>query len=753
MSQIVRYVVLSIAFLILLALGGGYGWLTSSLPKVDGAVAVPGISGKIVIRRTADGVPTIVAENWNDAWAGLGYVHAQDRLWQMESMRRFALGRLSEAIGEQTVGLDMAQRRLDLGRLTEVQYPQLAQDTRLALRAYAQGVNAYLQTREGALPLEFLLLHVTPGEWHPADGLLWGRLMAYQLSGYWRDDAGRAAVVAKIGLDKAREIWPGIAAPDPQVAALTSLPGPTHLTPMGASNAWAVAGSKTGGGALLAGDPHLGFAIPGVWYLARLQVGDETVEGATAPGSPFVIIGRNRHVAWSFTSNEADLQDLVQVSADDVTEQLIDDIDVKGGRDRKLTRFYVQGAPVVAGSLLDGDGRDGMALRATALQPTDTTPDALQGLNRARGLDDALAALRSFKAPLMNAILAADDGRIAQALAGDVPDRGSADGRYPLPDADAPWRLIPGYEIAPPVVDPADGTVANANERPGTLDGAPITVQGDWPTRARAERIQALFKAGGSMDARRMTSMQLDVVDYGFSVWKDQVAGLPDGPAKDLLAGWDGGMRRNAAAPLIFAAWMAQLKQALFADELGRDIAAARLMGPLRMRVMFDTESPWCDDVSTPAVEHCTDLPAKAFAAAIASLEAVYGTDPAKWRWGAAHQARFKHALLGKVPLGDSLFDRAIETDGGNRTLNRGASRADAGLDGVFDHVHGAGFRAVHDFKGPSRYIAVPGQSGNPLSPHYDDLLARWRDGAYLGFDDPVTDTLTLSPAETAQNR
>lgn len=745
MQPIVRYVVLAVAFLILLAGGGGYGWLGTSLPETDGRRVVFGIDADVTVRRDADGVPTILAETWDDAWAGLGYVHAQDRLWQMESLRRFALGRLSEVIGPATVGLDGAQRRLDLGRLTESQFSLLAPETRAALSAYARGVNAFLAARDGALPLEFLLMRFAPGEWHPADGLLWGRLMAYQLSGRWMDDAGRARLVNDIGLEKAREIWPGIGAPPmPRTSALSPLPPPTHPAPMGASNAWAV---TAGGKALLAGDPHLGLSLPGVWYLARLQVGSEVVEGATAPGSPFVIIGRTGHVAWSFTSNEADLQDVVTVNADDVTEIISDSIVVKDGDAQPLSRLYARGAPVVAGSLLTGEGTDGLALRATALQADDTTPDALMALNRAQGLDDAVHALRGFRAPLMNAILASADGRIAEVLAGAVPDRAGGDGRYPLPGPDAPWRLVPGYDVVPPVLDPPGGAVANANERLAALDTAPFPVAGDWPSRARADRLAALLSRSDVRTAAGMTAMQLDIVDIGFDAWKDTLAQLPDGRARGLLAAWDGAMRRDTAAPLIFASWMAHLKSLIFADELGDKLGAARAVDPARMRAMIDAGSPWCDDVKTPErTEGCAALPVRAFGAAVAALSRVHGDDPARWRWGDAHRARFRHALLGRLPFGDSLFDRDIATDGGDRTLNRGASRAEAGLDGVFDHVHGPGLRAVHDFAGPSRYIVAPGQSGNPLSAHYDDLLERWRDGAYVTFQAEAAATLVLVP-------
>jgi penicillin amidase len=170
---------------------------------------------------------------------------------------------------------------------------------------------------------------------------------------------------------------------------------------------------------------------------------------------------------------------------------------------------------------------------------------------------------------------------------------------------------------------------------------------------------------------------------------------------------------------------------------------------------MIAADSPWCDDIRTrDAVESCGELPGKAFEAAVDVLRQKYGADASTWRWGDAHQATFRHPLLSRLPLGGMLFDRAIAADGGDRTLNRGASYRRGAVDGVFDDVHGPGLRALHDFAGtPSRYMIAPGQSGNPLSPHYDDLLRRWRDGVMIGFDAEVTQTLRLLPAAGAQNR
>ena len=749
MSKVVQRILLLLVLIVLLVVGGGYGWLVASLPKTEGEIEVPGFTSAVQISRSADGVPTIRADNWADAWAGLGFVHAQDRLWQMVSLRRFALGRLSEVLGTATIDLDIQQRRLDLARLTEAQLARLTPDTREALSAYARGVNAFLEVQDGTPPPEFQALRFSPEPWHAADGLLWGRLMAYQMSGRWRNDVQRPALAARIGLMKAQDLWPGLNVL-PQISKLGRPPAPTHAPPIGASNAWAV---RKDGKTLLAGDPHLGFSIPGVWYLARLEVGDDIVEGATAPGSPFVIIGRNKNVAWSFTTNEADLQDVMHVTDADVTERLKTSIAIKNNEPREAELLFAAGAPVVMGGLIDGGGTDGLALLATALQPDDTTPNALYGLNKAESVDGALEALWDFHAPLQNVTLADTDGRIALAVAGLIPDRSDEDGRFPLPNSTVPWRTVHGLDAIPAIINPAQGFVGNANERQPEMDDAPFDIAGRHPSPARAERMRALLTAADTLDAAKMTAMQLDVRDVTFDAWKDAIATLPDdgiyGAAREALSFWQGDMRRELTPPLIFATWMAHLKQMLFADELQGGIGEVRSIDPAQMRGFIDEDSIWCDDVGTIETEDCTGIVAKAFKAAVDALVRTYGDDLSDWRWGKVHKARFEHSLLSRLPYGYLLFDRDIETDGGDRTLNRGASRSAAGLAGVFDHVHGAGFRALHDLAGgPSKYMAVPGQSGNPMSEHYADLLERWRDGKYLTFEAEAASQLRLIPAQ-----
>lgn len=743
-----KYVIIPMA-ICGIALISTYFWLRSSLPQIDGDIRLPGVTSPIEISRTEHGLASIEANSMDDVWFGLGVAHAQDRLWQMVSMRRFALGRLSEVIGEDTLALDTRQRRLGFGRLAEAQFETLDHATKTALTRYADGINAYLAADDGALPLEFQLLRFDPVPWEPWHGLLWGRLMAHQLTARWREDLARATVLPIAGAAKMHELWPDIAA-DPKTAAINSeLPSIFHPDPKGASNAWAVAPHRSKSGApLLAGDPHLGLAIPAIWYIARLKVGNRVIEGATTPGVPFVIIGRNNDLAWSVTSNEADLQDVVTVGREDITSRITEIINIDGEFNESVTVSLFKNAPVINGELAEsGDGK-GQALLSTALSRNDRSPDALMRLSMAATVDEGVEALKFFVAPFLNVQLADISGDIAQVHAGVVPVRNSVSGRLPLSPADA-WAETDVKHIDTVIRNPTQGFVANANERTTGLDE---TVRGDWPQSARANRIQSLLSQPKSFSLDDMGAFQTDIRDVTWDLWKQTLDGKEfigeESQAMSALSDWNGDMHRDLAAPLIYSAWMAHIRHQMFADELGERTPTVPLPGPTQLSDMIKNQSLWCDDVESPVVENCDNIAENAFRATVETLTHILGSDIDDWHWGDTHVAQFRHALLGRIPFFADYYDRRIDTDGGNQTLNRGATPRRASAKLGFPHVHGAGVRTLHDLGGaPSRYIVGPGQSGNPFSDHYDDLLEPWRDGEYVGFDAPRAGLLRLLPA------
>ncbi len=763
-----RLVRLTIAALLLAALaaGGGLLWLRSSLPKTSGSLDVAGLSAPVGIVRDGHGVPTIVAKSETDAWFAVGFVHAQDRLWQMEAMRRYALGRLSELVGANAIGLDYNQRLLGFEELAKRQYRLVDPETRAAVDAYARGVNAFLASHAGAWPLEFAVLDATPMPWEPWHGLLWGRQMAMQLSSRWNDDWRRQRKLEQYGVPRMRDLLPGVPITGPESGLPTS-PGSAAasaadtlakgLGPHGASNAWAVSPrrSKTGG-ALLAGDPHLGFQLPNTWYLLRLKIGERRIEGATAPGTPFVILGRTDRLAWSFTSNEADLQDVVAVGVNDVTTHATGAILALGGGGEPFVRRMTAVGPVISGNLSEAGGLPvnarGHALQATALAEDDRTPDAFFRLNRAGNVQDALAALGSFNAPLMNAVLADADGRIALAVAGRMPVRRGTTGRFPVPSLAGAWHETFDAAGLPVLADPPEGYVANANERPAAMDALPHPIYGDWASGARRARIDALLAGTEPLDLDDMTRMQMDTVDTTWPLWRARLAGMTFDReifrrVQEMMLAWNGRMDTERGEPLIFAAWTGAVEDRLMGDERrARGLILAP--SPERFLDWVDAGSPWCENIITGR-QGCDGIVQLGFTIAVGAIAKRFGDDPGAWRWGAAHAAEFNNLVLKEIPLLGRFFNRTIAAPGGDRTLNRGATRAGAEGWNGFPDVHGAMFRAVHDLGpvGGSRYSLALGQSGNPFSPHFDDLLVDWRDGRTFRIGDgPETGRLVLRP-------
>ena len=302
----------------LFVLGGGlYLYLLSSLPQIDGRIVVPGAKGEVRIARDADGVPLITARDDEDAAFGLGFAHAQERLFQMELQRRYGAGRLAEIMGPDAVATDRQMRVLGLYRAAEAEIPFLSATVRGGLEAYAAGVNAFVATHRGALPPEFLLLRFAPEPWRPADSLVWGKLMAVRLGGNYRGELLRARMARTIPADDLAILYPEYPkdapttlsemlpiyrrlALDSLYEALPPIVGPTY-----ASNNWVVDGRHSASGKpLLANDPHLDFGAPGFWYLARLRTPQHEIAGGTAAGSPFILVGHNERIAWGLTTTD-----------------------------------------------------------------------------------------------------------------------------------------------------------------------------------------------------------------------------------------------------------------------------------------------------------------------------------------------------------------------------------------------------------------------------------------------------------------
>jgi penicillin amidase len=747
-------------------------WAWRTLPQTSGERPVPGIANRVEIWRDRHGVPHIFADSLPDAWFALGYVHAQDRMWQMEFTRRLGAGRLAEVVGRSALDADRFFRTLGLYRLAEAQTASLSPRARGALDSYAAGINAWLDHRAAALPPEFALLGYEPEPWRVADSLVWGRLLAYQLSTNWTTELLRARLARRLPKALLVELWPdgppdgpatlessqaaSAAGLDEFLRSLGRIPGP--LRTRGASNAWVIGPEQsTSGKPILANDPHLGLTAPGQWYLARLVTADLEIAGATAPGVPFTVLGHNGSVAWGMTSMGGDTQDLFVETVDpsDPARYLTPDgpvpfatrsetIPVKDSEPVSLTVRTTRHGPVISDFLADMDAIAGMnaviALASASEAAGDTTAEALSAMPLAGDAAAFVAAAEDFEAPAVNIFFADIAGDIGMIAPGRIPVRRRGDGSLPAAGADGlqDWIGQIPRDQRPRILNPDAGVLLNANNRL-VDDGYRWFVARDWEEPYRARRIAEILAARPRHSVEDMTALQTDVLSDAardlLPIMLEQV-GRVDGDAAravELLRIWDLRMRRDRPQPLIYAAWLRETMRGIAADELGPQFAQYWRSRPRFVRAALTRNRHWCGDARSGSVEDCGPVLRRALDRAIEGVASRLGHDIAGWRWGDLHRAAFRHRALGEVPVLSWFTELSIPSDGGDHTVNVGAV-ATGDTAAPFRHTHGAGYRAVYDLADltASRYMLPPGQSGNPVSPHYRDLLQPWRDGAYI---------------------
>ncbi|MEO5374793.1 MAG: penicillin acylase family protein [Alphaproteobacteria bacterium] len=768
-----------------LAMAAAIGWLVlrSSLPETNGTLRLSGLTAAVEITRDAHGVPTIRAADEADAYFGLGFVHAQDRLWQMESIRLLGTGRLAEVIGPEGLTSDRYIRTLGLHRLVREQVAHLRPETTAVLEAYAAGVNAWITAhRNSPLPPEFLALRHHPEPWTPADSLLWGRLMAMQLSGNWRDEMLRTRLARTLPDSRIAELWPpppsghpttlaeAQAAISPEAALSLLAAVPESLRPTLASNEWVVSGRRTvTGRPYLANDPHLAFNVPILWYLARIEAPNLTLAGATVPGVPFHVLGHNGRIAWGLTTTHSDTQDVFieRLSSDGASYDTPkgpqpftvrhETILVRDAAPVDLMVRETRHGPVISGlgkPMPEAEPEPGhvLALAAAALAPDDTTPEAFHRLARSQDWTSFRETLHGFRSPQLNVVYADTGGTIAFIAPGRVPIRAAGDGSAPVPGWTGAhdWIGSVPFDRLPMAVDPPSGMLVNANNRI-TPDGYPYLLASWWHDGYRASRIQQLLGRRTDLSMPDMLTIQSDtrsnmVDDLLPLMLKVTPADDTGRKALAMLEAWNRHMDRGRPEPLIFTAWILALKQAVFRDDLGSTFDHWRGERPLVLKHALTDGQDWCDDTDTAVVETCAEMLERSLARALADLTTRHGARLETWRWGAAHRATFDHALFSHIPVLDRLAGLSIPSDGGDFTVNRGTVTGKA--PGSFSHGHGPGLRAVYDLSDLNRseFIIATGQSGNLFSPHYDDLLKIWRNGGSFRLDGPIRHRLTLVP-------
>jgi penicillin amidase len=777
MNRFLKRLLLSVFVLLLVILAGGGLWLytraRASLPVLDGAISVPGLAAPVEIRRDVRGVPHIRAQSLADALFAQGYVTAQDRLWQMDLSRRNAEGELSEVFGARTLRLDVEDRELGLPRVAAGGLAELSPREHTLLDAYARGVNAFMESHRGRLPVEFRLLRYQPQPWREIDSIAVALNLATNLSHTWTTDLMREHVAAKLGKDLVGDVFPDHSKFDVPVAEVPPSPpagakissadrlfdvidsGDCRLS-MGdcrlsqsnidnlqsamaglGSNNWVVNGTHTQSGKpLLANDPHLSHSIPSIWYMVHLQAPGLNVTGVSLPGLPLVIIGHNERIAWGATNTGPDVQDLYIESFNPrdpkkyrhngewVDAEVRDEtIKVRHQDDYHLSVTVTRHGPVVS-----HDGHRDLALQWTLLS-THAAGIPFLAIDQAGNWQQFTAALRDFKVPMQNFVYADVEGNIGFYASGLVPIRKKGDGAVPVPGDtdDYDWTGFVPFDRLPHSFNPRSGIIATANGRI-VPDDYPYFITHKWEAPYRTARIFELLRAAGPLNSSDMLRIQTDIHSLD-DVWLAQqllaaAAKLPPSTpdakfALDAVKGWDGEARANSAATLVLEVTRRALLARILKPRLGEDLSGYNwpLATIFLQNVLEQNLTRWLP----PGDADFNVTLMKSLDEGISQIPSlVHSRHHSAWRWGDAIPLTFRHPLSSGVPLLGKWLNVGPFPQAGTGTTVKQTT----------PHL-GPSMRMVVDFSDLDQSLQniTLGEPGQVTSPYYRDQVSAWYEG------------------------
>jgi penicillin G amidase len=735
--------------------------LRSQVPPPEGEVIAPEVSARIV--RDAWGVPHISGGSAADAYFGLGFAMAQDRLWQMDYLRRAAGGTLAEVLGEGRIEEDRLARTLGLGRAAEACAAELSGQDLEHLEYFCGGVNMAraLAERDG-LPFEFELLEYAPEPWTPADTLLVLRGFWWYLSGrfpvicvpeYARHTLGEGPLFEAFLAPEGDEatVWPR-SLPYPDLPRWSggrpeNTGNPPTESGTAGSNNWVVAPSRSASRSpLLASDPHIPFFLPSVWYEARLQGGELDACGAFCAGAPGIFFGRNRDVAWGLTNNHSSLRDLYLEVTDDFDslryrrgtgwrgmETRREVIRARHARAVEIEICEVDHGPVVS-DVLPEYARTGevVSLRWVGHEVTREL-QAMLGYARARSAGEFRECLRDWGCPTFNFVFADRSGEIGYQLTGRIPlRREAARGYRPGEDPAHAWAGYIPFEGLPGFGNPPEGWLGSANNIVVTEDW-PVPLSGTWPSDYRMQRLAQRLNQPGQVTPGDMARLQMDEVSPRAAEWtRPAVAALReagvDDSLLDELEAWDHVYHLDSRPACVFESffifWSRALLARRFPAAMWTELFA--LTPGLAERLLAEDALGWFR-----SREDRRAALKEAWKEALQWLESRLGRDRSAWRWGEIHTLTLPHPLA-VTPVLRDLLNRGPYPHGGTwNTLNNSAYDPSR----PFETLIGVSFRLLVDVGGETRGVNAGGQSGHPGSPHYADQLPLWTRGEYHPLD------------------
>jgi penicillin amidase len=771
-----------LAFLIL-ATSGIALWLSgaekAALPALDGDLHVAGLSAPVTVRRDAHGVPHIEAATQDDLFLAQGYVTAQDRLWQMDALRRNADGTLAEILGPSLVKHDKAQRVLQFRPTAHRIYANLPPADRARLDQYARGVNLFIDQHPHSLPAEFRLLFYRPQPWSGEDSVAVGLMIVQMLDMHWENKLSHELIAARLHNPKLEaDLYPvgswrdhpptgiqvDLSQPHPMPPPTTdsddeeerteTLLGPSGLPsalevprafrellglPSCAdcapgSNNWVVAGRHTASGKpLLSNDMHLGLTEPNIWFMADLSAPGYHAAGVTLPGMPFVIAGHNEHVAWGFTALYADVQDLYVEKLDGKGNyQAIDGtwkplavdrevIHVRGGEDVTVDVQSTAHGPLL-NPILARESRP-IALKWTLYDPALTSLPLYQ-MNVASNWTEFAAGLGTWSWPTQNVVYSDDQGHIAYQAVGRVPLRPAGLQGMPIQDAAHEWQGYIPFEAMPNALDPSSGFVATANSRVTTPNSQyPLALE--WPDPYRAERIYKALQGRDQLTPKDMLAVETDVysevdqeLGHRFAYAIDHADGADDRlrKAADLMRSWDGRLTTDSAAASIVTQARLAFWPLILVPKLGKEAEDYRWSeSNFAEEEIIMHANP---DWLPSAYKSWDNLLTDAVRRGMAAGKAP--ADVAQWTYGSWHQVDIEHPLAGFLPLLGRLAGTGAQPQSGDTTTVKQVGPA-----------FGPSQRFTMDWSnvdGSTENIVL-GESSNPLSPYFRDQWNDWYGG------------------------
>ncbi len=767
-----------------IAVAAGVWHARSKLPQRSGTLALHGLQAPVQVNWDERGVPHIQAQNEADLYRALGFLHAQDRLFQMEMVRRLARGELAEILGAKLVDTDRLFRTLELRAQAEQSIQRMDRNSPawLALLAYLDGINEFQDTRP--LPVEFDVLGIQPQHYTPVDTLAVAGYLAYSFAAALRTEPALTYVRDQLGPDYLRAFeleWqplgvlgpmaqrpvkqgaPRLSQADWQSLARVAEVSQQALELAGVplfegSNAWAIAGKRTASGKpLLAGDPHIAFSLPAVWYEAHLNAPGFELYGHFQALNPFALLGHNQQFGWSLTMFQNDDMDLVALRTNPARPSQVayqgqwvelrtrtELIQVKGAEPVSLTLQRSPFGPVINQAFPDSLGQAPVALWWTFLETENPVMEAFHELNRADTLVKARSAASKIHAPGLNIVWANAAGDIAWWAAAKLVQRPLNVNPAFILDGGTAQADKPGYyrfADNPQEENPARGYIMSANHQPVPRSGVPV--HGYYNLYDRARRLDQLLRTRSTgWTVEHSQALQLDVTtDYGPRMLRPLLpllrAMAGEDPVQralvDQLAVWDGSHGSDSIAPTVFNQFLYELARAAMADEMGPQFAnllRTRAIDHALPRLMADASSPWWDDRRTDKQENRNDIVQQAWQAALSHLRETRGTSLPAWTWGQNHSVVHAHPLGRMKPL-DRLFNVGpLPAPGGRELPNNLAQPLGPAPWSV---SYGPSTRRVIDFAAPAQAQGINpvGQSGVLFDAHYGDQARDYLAGQY----------------------